>query len=212
MYAMAIVYSYYISNSAQEKVNSKNLVADFVNCVQLIFKPGSIGIFVRISNVIWYIIRRAYILQYRILALPSKRHAEHVVCYRVTAAGLLTNYLYNLVVISNLSEHLKLLLFAQTGVPALIQDQTFHDDVIKWKHFRVTAICAWNSPVTGEFASERPVMSSLICAWINGWVNNYEAGNLRRHHAHYGPHKGPVMLHFPVSRVSSPIVYANTVT
>ena len=28
-------------------------------------------------------------------------------------------------------------------------------------------------------------MFSLICAWINGWVNNHKAGDLRRHHAHY---------------------------
>ena len=28
-------------------------------------------------------------------------------------------------------------------------------------------------------------MFSLICAWINGWVNNRETGDLRRHHAHY---------------------------
>ena len=27
---------------------------------------------------------------------------------------------------------------------------------------------------------------SLICAWINGWVNNREAGDLRRHHPHNG--------------------------
>ena len=26
---------------------------------------------------------------------------------------------------------------------------------------------------------------SLICAWINGWVNNREAGDLRRHCAYY---------------------------
>ena len=26
---------------------------------------------------------------------------------------------------------------------------------------------------------------SLICVWINGWVNNREAGDLRRHRAHY---------------------------
>ena len=26
---------------------------------------------------------------------------------------------------------------------------------------------------------------SLICAWINGWVNNGEAGDLRRHCANY---------------------------
>ena len=29
-------------------------------------------------------------------------------------------------------------------------------------------------------------MFSLICARINGWVNNDEAGDLRRHRAHYG--------------------------
>ena len=29
------------------------------------------------------------------------------------------------------------------------------------------------------------LMFSLICAWINGWVNNCETGNLRRHCAHY---------------------------
>ena len=29
------------------------------------------------------------------------------------------------------------------------------------------------------------LMFSLICAWINGWVNSREAGDLRRHRAHY---------------------------
>ena len=48
------------------------------------------------------------------------------------------------------------------------------------------ALCAGNSPVTGEFPSQRPVtMFSLICAWINDWVNNREAGDLRRHRDHY---------------------------
>ena len=28
------------------------------------------------------------------------------------------------------------------------------------------------------------LMFSLICVWINGWVNNREAGDLRRHRAH----------------------------
>ena len=28
-------------------------------------------------------------------------------------------------------------------------------------------------------------MFSLICVWINGWVNNREAGDLRRRRAHY---------------------------
>ena len=51
------------------------------------------------------------------------------------------------------------------------------------------ALCAGNSPVTGEFPSLRPAtrsfMFSFICAWINGWVNNREAGDLRRHRALY---------------------------
>ena len=29
------------------------------------------------------------------------------------------------------------------------------------------------------------LMFSLICVWINGWVNNREAGDLRRYRAHY---------------------------
>ena len=42
---------------------------------------------------------------------------------------------------------------------------------------------------TGEFPSQRPVTRSLdvslISARINGWVNNREAGDLRRHSANY---------------------------
>ena len=29
------------------------------------------------------------------------------------------------------------------------------------------------------------LMFSLICAWINSWINNHEAGDLRRNRAHY---------------------------
>ena len=51
------------------------------------------------------------------------------------------------------------------------------------------AICAGNSPVNAKFPTQRPVMrsfdASLICAWINGLVNNREAGDLRRHRARY---------------------------
>ena len=51
------------------------------------------------------------------------------------------------------------------------------------------AICAGNSPVHSEFLAHRPVMQSFDVYFdmhrINGWVNNREAGDLRRHHAHY---------------------------
>ena len=50
-----------------------------------------------------------------------------------------------------------------------------------------------NSPHKGQWRGT--LMFSLICAWTNGWVNNLEAGDWRRHRAHYdatvmerGPH------------------------
>ena len=51
------------------------------------------------------------------------------------------------------------------------------------------AICAGNSPVSGEFPAPRPVTQSFdgffICVWINGWENSREAGDLRRYRAHH---------------------------
>ena len=52
------------------------------------------------------------------------------------------------------------------------------------------AICAGNSPVSGEFPAHKgqwrgALVFSLICAWINGWENNGEAGDLRRYRAHH---------------------------
>ena len=51
------------------------------------------------------------------------------------------------------------------------------------------ALCAGNSPVPGQFPAQRPMVwsfdVSLMCTRINGWVNNGEAGDLKRHRAHY---------------------------
>ena len=53
----------------------------------------------------------------------------------------------------------------------------------------LSSITLANSSVTGEFPAQRPVcgalMFPLICGWINGWVNNRAAGDLRRHRVHY---------------------------
>ena len=63
-----------------------------------------------------------------------------------------------------------------------------------WRHQMETfsdllAICAGNSPVPGDSPLKgqwrRALIFSLICVWINGWVNNREAGDLRRYRAHY---------------------------
>ena len=40
-----------------------------------------------------------------------------------------------------------------------------------------------NSPNKDQWCGA--LIFSLICAWINDWVNNREAGDLRCHHAHY---------------------------
>ena len=62
------------------------------------------------------------------------------------------------------------------------------------------ALCGGNSLVTGEFPSQRPVTQSrlmfpLIWDWINGWVNNREAGDLRRHRTQYDATVMPYMWH-----------------
>ena len=64
----------------------------------------------------------------------------------------------------------------------------------RWRHQMETfsallAICAGNSPVPvnsphkGQWRGA--LVFSLICAWINDWVNNREAGDLRRRRSHY---------------------------
>ena len=65
-----------------------------------------------------------------------------------------------------------------------------HDDVIKWKPFprywpfvRGIHRSPVNSPHKGQWRGS--LMFSLICTWMNGWVNNREAGDLRRHRSHY---------------------------
>ena len=62
-----------------------------------------------------------------------------------------------------------------------------------WRHqmdpfSALLALCERNPPLTVGFRSQRPVTRNfvfvLICAWKNG-VNRRDAGNLRRHRAHY---------------------------
>ena len=67
---------------------------------------------------------------------------------------------------------------------------SIHDDVIKWKHFprylpfvRGIHRSPVNSPHKGQWRGA--LMFTLICARINDWVNNREAGDLRRYCTHY---------------------------
>ena len=80
-----------------------------------------------------------------------------------------------------------------------------HDEVIKWKHFP----CYWpfvrgihRSPVNSLHKGQwrGALIFSLICVWINGWVNNHEAGDLRRYGAHYDV---TVMFQFLLEHICS---------
>ena len=100
-----------------------------------------------------------------------------------------------------------------------------HDDVIKWKHFprnwpivRRIHLSPVNSPHKGQW--RWALMFSLICTWINSWVNNPEAGDLRRHRAHCDVsvmeshvgcyshcYKGVVLLNDRNCRFTMPVVH-----
>ena len=79
-----------------------------------------------------------------------------------------------------------------------------HDDVIKWKHFprkwpfvRGINRSRWIPQHKGQWRGA--LMFSLICVWINGWVNNLDASDLRRHRGHYDV----IVMLVLVSRYSS---------
>ena len=64
------------------------------------------------------------------------------------------------------------------------------DDVIKWNHFPRYWTFVWrirrlpvNSPHKGQWRGA--LVFSLICAWINAWVHNSEAGDLISHPTNY---------------------------
>ena len=74
--------------------------------------------------------------------------------------------------------------------PVTLARVKLDDDVIKRKHFprywpfvRGIHRPQVNSPHKGQWRGA--LMFSVICPWINGWVNNRNAGDLRCHSAHY---------------------------
>ena len=75
-------------------------------------------------------------------------------------------------------------------ISCLLHTKNIHDDVIKRKHFprywpfvRGIQLSPVNSSHKGQWRAA--LVFTLICARINGWVNNREAGDLRRYRTHY---------------------------
>ena len=73
------------------------------------------------------------------------------------------------------------------------------------------AICSGNSSVPVKSPRKgqwrEALMFSSISAWINGWVNNRKAGDLRRNRAHYDVivihSSGSYRLHIDIFQTSS---------
>ena len=72
-----------------------------------------------------------------------------------------------------------------------------NNDTIPWWRHQMETFSALLANLCREFTGPRwiphskasdaegALMFSLICVWINGWVSNGEAGDLRRYRAHY---------------------------
>ena len=96
--------------------------------------------------------------------------------------------------------------------------QILHVTTSWWRHQMGTfsallAICAGNSrsPVNSPHKGQwrRALMFSLICVWINNWVNNSEAGDLRPYRAHYDV---TVMLALCPGSISFVSIHLSTAT
>ena len=81
-----------------------------------------------------------------------------------------------------------------SGTPYGLRRFTVFGVFTWWRHqmeafSALLVICAGNSSVPGESPHKgqwrEAFIFSLICVWINGWVYNLEAGDLKRYHAHY---------------------------
>ena len=93
----------------------------------------------------------------------------------------------------HISSYILLQYYGLVPLPLDVYDNGRHNSW--WRHQMETfspllALCVGNAPVPGEFPAQRPVTRSFdgflwSVPWINGWVNNREAGDLRRRHAHY---------------------------
>ena len=127
-----------------------------------------------------------------------------MMCYHYTISGSLhilphmtCHYLFDIFFIQkqNICSDTSLFQFCVTVALAFAcytfghKSQSNHNDVIKWKYLRYWPFVRGihrsplNSPHKGQWRGA--LMFSLICAWINDWVNSCEAGDLRRHCAHY---------------------------
>ena len=121
------------------------------------------------------------ICRIRLWAIRLWSHKRHVrACYGVSLVSILEN-------IDRVIKKLDCIYVIKPRSVALLLLSSIHlMTSSNGNIFRVTGhLC-------GEFTGARhkgqrrgTLMFSLICAWINGWVNNVKVGDLRRYRTHY---------------------------
>ena len=77
----------------------------------------------------------------------------------------------------------------QSFAPSIqeIQNPWWRHQLKHFPHYRSFMRGIHRRPVNSQHKGQwrGALMISLTCAWINGWVNTAEAGDLRHHRAHY---------------------------
>ena len=124
---------------------------------------------------------------------PFIRKLHLKLCIKIShfVQGLMCWWPLRIVIISKYFTHIFMIIFESIFIQytqRLVPQNPTDNEVTWWRHQMETfsallAICAGNSPHKGQW--RRALMFSLICARRNSWVNNGEAGDLRRHLAHY---------------------------
>ena len=118
---------------------------------------------------------------------PRSQNKRSTSCFQTSWIGLNLSHQHLTPTPINTSQHIFVLI---PEMPKVHEVVGIHYDNIKWKHF----LCYWpfvrginRSPVNSLHKGQWhcALMFSFICIWINGGVNNDEAGDLRRHRAHY---------------------------
>ena len=149
-------------------------------CLMITTKPNIIRFFVSSKYQVWSKNRTLYYMVLtwnciKMILRNSHIHADTV---------MLCSIIQIIIILKILSQNVC------TCISLKCENCIKHDDVIKWKPFprywpfvRRINRSPVNSPHKGQWRGA--LMFSLICVWINGWVNNREAGDLRRYHAHY---------------------------
>ena len=121
---------------------------------------------------------------------PKSGESRHFSVYRTDTLRIRSLYKHQYHILCLFLESTFDIIISDFVKAANILRMIWHrDDVIKWKLFprnwpsvRGIHQSPVFSPHKGQWRGA--LMFSLICVWINGWVNNRKAGDLRRYHTH----------------------------